>query len=86
MTQLLVDRSDIDFVIWEQFDGEAWIQKGGYEGFGRNAGKMIQLFRTPEQKATYVNNMVSRIAVTQPSRLPMKLLVDKNWHMILENQ
>ncbi len=41
MTQLLVDRSDIDFVIWEQFDGEARIQKGGYEGFGRKVADMM---------------------------------------------
>lgn len=41
MAQLLVDSMDVEFVIWEQFDGEDLIQKGGYEGFSRKVSDMM---------------------------------------------
>jgi len=42
MAQVLADRRDIDFVIWEQMNGEEIIGKGNYEGFNRKVcGMMI---------------------------------------------
>ena len=41
MTQVLADRRDIDFVIWEQMNGEEVINKGNYEGFNRKVCDMM---------------------------------------------
>ncbi len=41
MAQVLVDRRDMDFVIWEQMNGEEIINKKKYEGFDRKICDMI---------------------------------------------
>ena len=41
MAQLLADRRDIEFVIWEQMNGEEIINKGNYEGFNRKVCDMM---------------------------------------------
>ena len=41
MAQVLADRRDIDFVIWEQMNGEEIINKKKYEGFDRKTCDMI---------------------------------------------
>ena len=41
MAQVLVDRRDIDFVIWEQMNGEEIIENGNYDGFGRKVCDMM---------------------------------------------
>ena len=41
MAQLLADRRDIDFVIWEQMNGEEIIKKGKYNGFNKKTCEMM---------------------------------------------
>lgn len=41
MAQLLADRRDIDFVIWEQMNGEEILNNGHYEGFNRKVCDMM---------------------------------------------
>ena len=41
MAQQLADRRDIDFVIWEQLDGEKFIKEGGYAEFNRKTCDLI---------------------------------------------
>ena len=41
MAQVLADRRDIDFVIWEQMNGEEIINKGNYQGFNRKVCDMM---------------------------------------------
>ncbi len=41
MAQLLADRRDQDFVVWEQFDNEKLIENDYYEGFHKKTCEMI---------------------------------------------
>ena len=41
MAQLLADRRDIDFVIWEQMNGEKIVNNGKYNGFNRKTCEMM---------------------------------------------
>ncbi len=41
MAQLLADKRDQDFVIWEQMGGEAFLQSGPYSGYDRKMCDMI---------------------------------------------
>jgi alkylation response protein AidB-like acyl-CoA dehydrogenase len=41
MTQMLVDRRDLDFVIWEQMNGEQYLSTERYRGFDRKMCDMI---------------------------------------------
>jgi alkylation response protein AidB-like acyl-CoA dehydrogenase len=41
MAQLLADRRDIEFVIWEQMNGEEFLNNGNYEGFNRKVCDMV---------------------------------------------
>ena len=41
MAQLLADRRDQDFVIWEQFDNEELIESDHYDGFDKKTCQMI---------------------------------------------
>lgn len=41
MAQLLADRRDIEFVIWEQMNGEEFLKNGNYEGFNRKVCDMV---------------------------------------------
>ena len=41
MAQLLADKRDQDFVIWEQMNGEAYLQSGPYSGYDRKMCDMI---------------------------------------------
>ncbi|MDY6905547.1 MAG: acyl-CoA dehydrogenase [Thermodesulfobacteriota bacterium] len=41
MAQQLADRRDIDFVIWEQLDGETYLKEGGYKEFNKKTCNLI---------------------------------------------
>ncbi len=41
MAQVLADRRDIDFVIWEQMNGEEILKNGQYDGFNRKVCDMM---------------------------------------------
>jgi alkylation response protein AidB-like acyl-CoA dehydrogenase len=41
MAQVLAERRDIDFVIWEQMNGEEIIKNGNYDGFNRKVCDMM---------------------------------------------
>ena len=41
MVQYIADRRDIDFVIWEQLDGEDFFKYGAYKEFNRKTCDMI---------------------------------------------
>lgn len=41
MAQELADRRDIDFVIWEQLDGETYLKNPVFEGFTKKSCTMI---------------------------------------------
>jgi alkylation response protein AidB-like acyl-CoA dehydrogenase len=41
MAQVLVDKRDQDFVIWEQMDGETYLKQGPYTGYDRKMCDMI---------------------------------------------
>lgn len=41
MAQQLADRRDIDFVMWEQLDGETFLKEGGYKEFNQKTCNLI---------------------------------------------
>ncbi|PKN27251.1 MAG: acyl-CoA dehydrogenase [Deltaproteobacteria bacterium HGW-Deltaproteobacteria-21] len=58
MAQLLADKRDQDFVIWEQLNGEAFLRKGPYSGYDR---KMCEMILT-EAKALAVKEVLPTLA------------------------
>ncbi|MEZ4566277.1 MAG: acyl-CoA dehydrogenase N-terminal domain-containing protein [Desulfobacterales bacterium] len=47
MAQLIADRRDLDFVIWEQMNGEELLQFNAYKEFNKKTCDMI-LTEAPE--------------------------------------
>jgi len=58
MAQLLADKRDQDFVIWEQLNGEAFLKKEPYSGYDR---KMCEMILT-EAKALAVKEVLPTLA------------------------
>lgn len=58
MAQLLADKRDQDFVIWEQLNGESFLKKGVYSGYDR---KMCEMILT-EAKALAVKEVLPTLA------------------------
>ncbi|PKN64638.1 MAG: acyl-CoA dehydrogenase [Deltaproteobacteria bacterium HGW-Deltaproteobacteria-15] len=58
MAQLLADKRDQDFVIWEQLNGESFLRKGPYSGYDR---KMCEMILT-EAKALAVKEVLPTLA------------------------
>ena len=58
MAQQLVDRRDLDFVIWEQMDSELFIKNGVYKEFNKKTCDMI----ITEARALAIKEMLPTLA------------------------
>jgi alkylation response protein AidB-like acyl-CoA dehydrogenase len=93
MAQVLADRRDIDFVIWEQMDGEEVISKGNYEGFNR---KVCDMMITEARKLAVTEVMPTfqdgdrrgvvfdkgEVKVPESFHRPYRLLTEGEWNSV----
>ncbi|OQX62855.1 MAG: acyl-CoA dehydrogenase [Desulfococcus sp. 4484_241] len=94
MAQQLADRRDIDFVIWEQFNGEAYLKAGDYAEFNRKTCDMIinearslaikEIFPTLSESDT-VGVKFENGTVTVPETFPplYKLILEGEWNNLM---
>ena len=97
MAQVLADRRDIDFVIWEQMNGEEIINKKKYEGFDRKICDMIitearklaikEILPTlTESDREGVSFDKGEVKVPHSFHRPYNLLKDGEWYSIRVSQ
>ncbi len=91
MAQVLADRRDQDFVIWEQMNGEAYMKSGPFSGYDRKMCDMIlteartlavkevlPTLAEGDREGLHLENGV--VTVPESFRRPFELVVEGGWN------
>jgi alkylation response protein AidB-like acyl-CoA dehydrogenase len=97
MAQEIADRRDIDFVIWEQLDGETYLKNPVFEGFTKKSCTMIinearslaikeMLPTLQEGDKVGVHFENGEVTVPECFKRPHGLLLDGEWGCLMVDQ